>query len=137
MPTKFVSFPKYETFVADKRFAELAKALGLPASDNKEGVQSLIKAIKELMKEVNMPLTIAECGVDKKVFMSKVAELADRAFEDQCTTANPRLPLVKSLKASMSRPSKGDCAKSEGARRSRAFFVGQKPYLISCTSNIL
>lgn len=96
-PTKFVSFPKYEVFVADKRYAEIAKALGLPASNTEEGVKSLVKAIRDLMKELNIPLTIKECGVDKKQFAAKVPELADKAFEDQCTTANPRLPLVKEL----------------------------------------
>jgi len=96
-PTKFVSFPKYETFIADKKYAEIARALGLPASTTEEGVQSLIKAVKDLMKELNMPSTIAECKVDIKKFNSKVAELADKAFEDQCTTANPRLPLVSEL----------------------------------------
>lgn len=96
-PTKFVAFPKYETFIADKRYAEIAKALGLPASTTVEGVQSLINAIRDLMKDLNVPLTIAECKVDAKKFMAQVSELADRAFEDQCTTANPRLPLVSEL----------------------------------------
>lgn len=96
-PSKFVSFPKYETFIADKKYAEIAKALGLPASTVEEGVQSLIKAIKDLMKELNLPMTIAECKVDKKEFLSKVPMLAEKAFEDQCTTANPRLPLIKEL----------------------------------------
>jgi acetaldehyde dehydrogenase/alcohol dehydrogenase len=96
-PSKFTAFPKYETFIADKRYAEIAKALGLKASTVDEGVKSLIKAIKDLMKELNIPMTIAECKVDRKDFMAKLPELADRAFEDQCTTANPRQPLVKEL----------------------------------------
>ncbi|NLD46254.1 MAG: bifunctional acetaldehyde-CoA/alcohol dehydrogenase [Clostridiaceae bacterium] len=96
-PTKFVSFPKYETFIADQRYAEIAKALGLPASTAEEGVKSLVKAVRDLMKEVNIPMSIAECKVDRNQFMAKVPELADKAFEDQCTTANPRLPLVKEL----------------------------------------
>lgn len=96
-PAKFAAFPKYETFAADKKYAEIAKALGLKAGTTEEGVSSLIKAIKDLMKELNMPMTIAECKVDSKEFAAKVPELADRAFEDQCTTANPRLPLVKEL----------------------------------------
>jgi len=49
------------------------------------------------MKELNLPMTIAECKVDKKEFLSKVPMLAEKAFEDQCTTANPRLPLIKEL----------------------------------------
>ena len=96
-PSKFVSFPKYETFIADKKYAEIAKALDLPCSTTEEGVQSLIGAIRKLMKELNMPMSIAECNVEKKKFSTKVSELADNAFEDQCTTANPRLPLVKEL----------------------------------------
>ncbi|MEN6314927.1 MAG: bifunctional acetaldehyde-CoA/alcohol dehydrogenase [Clostridiaceae bacterium] len=96
-PSKFVAFPKYETFIADKKYAEIAKALGLPASTVEEGVQSLVAAVRSLMKELNMPMTIEECRVDGRLFASKVAELADKAFEDQCTTANPRLPLVTEL----------------------------------------
>ncbi len=96
-PTKFVSFPKYETFIADRKYAEIAKALGLPASTIEEGVKSLIDAVRKLMKELNAPMTIAECKVDAKKFKARVPELADRAFEDQCTTANPRLPLVSEL----------------------------------------
>jgi acetaldehyde dehydrogenase/alcohol dehydrogenase len=96
-PTKFVAFPKYETFIADKKYAEIAKSLGLPASNAEEGVRSLIQAVKALMKELNMPATIAECKVDSSRFNEKVSELADKAFGDQCTTANPRLPLVSEL----------------------------------------
>ncbi|HEY9062565.1 MAG TPA: bifunctional acetaldehyde-CoA/alcohol dehydrogenase [Pseudobacteroides sp.] len=96
-PTKFVSFPKYETFIADKKYAEIARFLGLPASTTEEGVKSLVKAVRDLMRKIDIPMTIAECKVDKKKFMAKVSELADRAFEDQCTTANPRMPLVKEL----------------------------------------
>lgn len=96
-PTKFVSFPKYETFVADRKYMEIAKALDLPATTPQEGVQSLILAIRKLLADLHMPLTLADCGIDAKTFESKVPELADKAFEDQCTTANPRLPLVKEL----------------------------------------
>lgn len=96
-PTKFVAFPKYETFIADKKYAEIARFLGLPASTAEEGVKSLIDAIRGLMKELDMPATIAECKVDKRQFMAKIPYLADKAFEDQCTTANPRLPLVSEL----------------------------------------
>jgi len=96
-PEKLASFPKYGKFVADKKYAEIAKILGLPASTTQEGVASLIKAITDLMAELNMPHTIAECGISKDEFESKVNELAEKAFEDQCTTANPKLPLIKDL----------------------------------------
>ncbi|WP_112179567.1 MULTISPECIES: bifunctional acetaldehyde-CoA/alcohol dehydrogenase [Paraliobacillus] len=96
-PTKFVSFPKYTNFVADQRYADIARVLGLPATTTEEGVESLVQAIYKLAKDLNIPMSIAENGVDKKAFEAKVDYLADRAFEDQCTTANPKLPLVTEL----------------------------------------
>lgn len=96
-PKKFAAFPKYESFIADERYAEIARILGLPARTTAEGVDSLITAIVDLAKELNIPMSIEANGVTKEVFESKVDELADRAFEDQCTTANPKLPLVTEL----------------------------------------
>lgn len=96
-PTKFTAFPKYNHFIADKRYAEIAKMLGLPARTTEEGVESLIQAIIKLAKEMNIPMSIEKNGVDQAEFESKVEYLADRAFEDQCTTANPKLPLVTEL----------------------------------------
>ena len=96
-PTKFTSFPKYEHYIADEKYAEIAKYLGLPASTTEEGVASLVKAFRDLMKELDMPSTIAECGISRDAYEAKVEKLADNAFEDQCTTANPRMPLVKEL----------------------------------------
>lgn len=96
-PTKFAPFPKYEHYKADERYAEIAKALGLPARTTEEGVQSLIDAIIKLAKTLEIPMSLKENGIPRDEFEQKVAELADRAFEDQCTTANPRLPLVTEL----------------------------------------
>ncbi len=96
-PKKFASFPKYETFIADKKYADIAKTLGLPASTTEEGVASLIKAVTDLTKSVGIPQTIEACGVDRKTFFARIGELADRAFEDQCTGANPQMPLVTDL----------------------------------------
>ncbi len=96
-PKKFASFPKYEYFKADERYAEIARMLGLPAKTAAEGVENLVQAIIKLAKELDIPMSIADCGVDKKVFEKNVDRLADRAFEDQCTTANPKLPLVTEL----------------------------------------
>ncbi|HAJ69644.1 MAG TPA: bifunctional acetaldehyde-CoA/alcohol dehydrogenase [Alkalibacterium sp.] len=96
-PTKFVAFPKYEHFIADERYAEIAKALDLPANTTEQGVESLIKAIYDLAKGMNIPMSIKENGVDKKEFEAIVDKLADNAFEDQCTISNPKLPLVTEL----------------------------------------
>ncbi|MEG0318471.1 MAG: bifunctional acetaldehyde-CoA/alcohol dehydrogenase [Niameybacter sp.] len=96
-PSKFAIFPKYEKYIAPEKFAEIAKALGLKASTPEEGVQSLVKAIRDLMKELNIPMTIKDCGIEEKTYMAAVEDLSYKAFEDQCTTANPRLPKVIEL----------------------------------------
>ncbi len=96
-PTKFAAFPKYAEYIADKRYAKLARRLGLPAATTQEGVQSLITAVRELMKATERPMSIRDCGVDERVFMDGLEELSYRAFEDQCTTANPRYPLVREI----------------------------------------
>ena len=97
-PTKFVSFPKYEYFIADKKYAMLAKKVGLPADTVEEGVENLIQKVKELNHHLNIPKSLQEAGIVEQEFLAKVDLLADRAFEDQCTTANPRVPLVSELK---------------------------------------
>ena len=97
-PTKFVSFPKYEYFIADEKYANIAKKLGLKAYTVEEGVSSLIAKVKELNEFLGIPSSFKDAGIDETEFMSKVDILADRAFEDQCTTANPRVPLVEELK---------------------------------------
>ena len=97
-PTKFVSFPKYEYFIADQKYADLSRRMNFPAYTNEEGVNSLINEINKLNADLGIPKSFKEQGVDEQEFMAKVDMLADRAFEDQCTTANPRLPLVSELK---------------------------------------
>lgn len=98
LPTKFVSFPKYEYFIADQKYAQMAKKIGLKADTVEEGVSSLISKVKELNDFLGIPKSLKEAGIDETEFMAKVDMLADRAFEDQCTTANPRVPLVSELK---------------------------------------
>ncbi|MFU0788454.1 bifunctional acetaldehyde-CoA/alcohol dehydrogenase [Virgibacillus proomii] len=96
-PEKFVSFPKYEYFIADKRYAEIAATLNLPARTVEEGVESLVQAIIKLAKELNIPMSMKDAGINEQEFEAQVDELAELAFEDQCTTANPKLPLVTEL----------------------------------------
>ena len=100
-PTKFVSFPKYEYFIADQKYADIAKRLGLKAKTTEQGVDSLIEAVKELNRDLNIPKTLREAGVDEQKFLAKVDKLSEMAFEDQCTTANPRVPLVHEIKELM------------------------------------
>ncbi|MEX2414646.1 MAG: bifunctional acetaldehyde-CoA/alcohol dehydrogenase, partial [Paenibacillaceae bacterium] len=96
-PTKFASFPKYEAFIADKRYAEIARIIGLPARTTEEGVNSLINKIREMNRKLGIPEKFEDLGFDAVTFEARVDYLADRAFEDQCTTANPRMPLVTEL----------------------------------------
>ena len=93
-PTKFASFPKYKEYVADERYAKIARRVGLCSADTpiSEAVDCLVKAIRELMTVTERPLCIKDCGVSEAEFMSKVDELSYKAFEDQCTTANPVYP---------------------------------------------
>ena len=98
MPSKFVSFPKYEYFIADQKYAQMALKLGLRADNVKQGVQSMIDMANELNNMLNIPHTFKDAGVDEQEFLSKIDLIADRAFEDQCTTANPRVPLVSEMK---------------------------------------
>ena len=99
-PTKFASFPKYKEYVADERYAKIARRVGLCSADTpiSEAVDCLVKAIRELMTVTERPLCIKDCGVSEAEFMSKVDELSYKAFEDQCTTANPVYPLVSEIK---------------------------------------
>ena len=97
-PTKFVAFPKYKDFIADKKYAEISRFLGLKCNTVEEGVESLIDAVNNLLSELNIPKSIKECGISDEDFLAKVDKLSLDAFDDQCTPANPRLPLVEELK---------------------------------------
>ncbi|MBO5375959.1 MAG: bifunctional acetaldehyde-CoA/alcohol dehydrogenase, partial [Bacilli bacterium] len=101
MPTKFVSFPKYEYYVADQRYAILAKRIGIKEESTSEAVNKLVEKIVELNNTLGIPKSFKECGISEEEFLNKVDNLADKAFEDQCTNANPRLPLVSELKQIM------------------------------------
>ena len=96
-PDKFPAFPKYGEFKADYRYAQVSRQLNLGGTTEAHQVQHLIKAVQNLMRSLNVPLSIKECGIDEKEFFEKVPVLAENAFEDQCTPANPRYPLIKDL----------------------------------------
>ena len=97
-PTKFATWPKYSEFIADQRYAEIAQTLGLPAATPQEGVHSLVQAIRQLNADLNITPTIQGCNVDETLFMAHLDDLSEKAHEDQCTTANPRYPLISEIK---------------------------------------
>lgn len=96
-PTKFTPFSGYQHFIACQRYAELAKMLGLPAPTIEEGVESLIDAIIELARELEMPLSIEACGISPEAYETKVEMLALKAFNDPDTNVNPKRPLTSEL----------------------------------------
>ena len=97
-PTKFVSFPKYEYYIADEKYAMFAKKIGLEIEDVDDGIDKLIAMVNRMNEKLGIPKSFQEYGIDEETYMSKLDTLANHAFEDQCTTANPRLPLVTELK---------------------------------------
>jgi len=96
-PEKYPAFPAYEQHVADVRYAEIARHLGLSGKTTAEKVAALIAAVQKLSKDLGIPSSIKECGVAEKEYFAKIPALAEKAFDDQCTPANPRYPLVKDL----------------------------------------
>ena len=96
-PTKFPTFPKYSHFVADQKYARIARHLGLGGANDAESVANLANAVRSLCKSLDIPTTIAQCGVEEQAFLSRLRPLSENAFADQCTTANPRYPLVEEI----------------------------------------
>ena len=93
-PTKQAAFAQYKYPNASWRYARIADHLGLGGSTNEEKVELLIKAIEELQAKVNMPKTIKEAGISEDAFYATLDEMVEQAFDDQCTGANPRYPLM-------------------------------------------
>ncbi len=98
LPSKFPVFPKYERFIADKKYAKISRYLGFGEKDDAKSVAALVEAVRGLTSKLDMPLSIKDCGISEKEFLSNLDLLSYRAFEDQCTTANPRYPLVEEIK---------------------------------------
>lgn len=97
-PNKFPVFPQYRIPLALSRYAKIADGLQLDGKNEEEKVELLIKKLEGIRKELGLPASIKELGVPEKDFMAKVDELAELAFDDQCTGANPRYPLVSELR---------------------------------------
>ncbi len=98
-PTKFAAFPQYEYPKAHERYAEISDFIGVKGKTVEESVANLIGAIQELLKKVQIPLTLKAAGLDEANFAALIPEMSDIAFNDQCTGSNPRLPLVAEISA--------------------------------------
>lgn len=97
VPTKYTGYPNYEHYQAAERYRQVARHLGLSAADGGEGAAALADAIRNLMRELDLPLTIGGCGVPRDRFEAELSLLAEKAYEDQTTITNPRQPLVSEL----------------------------------------
>lgn len=97
-PTKMGTFPQYEYPHTKQRYASIADYLKLGGKTDDEKVEKLIKAISDLKKKIEIKNTIKEYGIDEKEFLDKLDEMSNQAFDDQCTGANPRYPLIEEIK---------------------------------------
>ncbi|MEN9658403.1 MAG: hypothetical protein RL571_1868 [Pseudomonadota bacterium] len=98
IPTKQTAFSQYDRPQARCRYADVAEHLGLGGKNDEQKVQNLIAWIEELKTTIQIPASIKEAGVPEALFLSKLDQLAEEAFDDQCTGANPRYPLISELK---------------------------------------
>ncbi|CAM4250549.1 bifunctional acetaldehyde-CoA/alcohol dehydrogenase [Streptococcus penaeicida] len=100
-PAKTATWPKYNYWKADEKFQDIARMLGLPCSTPEEAVASYAQAIYDLGTKVGIKMNFKDQGIDEKEWMDSLNEIALLAYEDQCSPANPRLPLVADMKEIM------------------------------------
>ena len=112
-PRKMGTFSQYQYPHTMARYAECARFVGIQAKDDAEAVQKLIAKIEELKEKVGIKKTIADYGVDEKYFLETLDDMCEKAFDDQCTGANPRYPLISEIKDMFLRAYYGDNKKSE------------------------
>ncbi|MTR32743.1 bifunctional acetaldehyde-CoA/alcohol dehydrogenase [Pseudoflavonifractor sp. BIOML-A14] len=97
-PPKMGTFPQYQYPHTMARYAECARFCGIQAGDDAEAVQKLIAKIEDLKAAVGIKKTIADYGVDENQFLDTLDAMVEQAFDDQCTAANPRYPLMSEIK---------------------------------------
>ncbi|MCI8613460.1 MAG: bifunctional acetaldehyde-CoA/alcohol dehydrogenase [Clostridia bacterium] len=98
VPTKMGTFPQYAYPHTLHRYAEVSDYLGFGGKNDKEKVDNLMKEIDALKAKVGIKKTIKDYGIDENVFLEKLDEMTEQAFDDQCTGANPRYPLMSEIK---------------------------------------
>ena len=97
-PTKMGTFPQYDHPHTLRRYAEIAESLNLDGKTDKEKLEKLIAKIEELKEKIGIKKSIKEYGVDEKDFLNRLDDMTEQAFDDQCTGANPRYPLMSEIK---------------------------------------
>lgn len=96
-PQKTATWPKYNYYKADVKYQEIARMLGLPCATPEEGVKSFAQACYDLAIKVGIKMSFKEQNIDEQTWMEARRDVALLAFEDQCSPANPRLPLVEDM----------------------------------------
>ena len=97
-PVKMGTFSQYDHPHTLRRYAEVAEYLGIDGKTDEEKLEGLIKAINDLKKKVGIKATIKDYGIDEKDFLARLDDMVEQAFDDQCTGANPRYPLMSEIK---------------------------------------
>ena len=97
-PTKMGTFPQYQYPHTMERYAEVASFLGCEGKTDEQKVENLIKKVEELKDRVGIKKTIKDYGVEEEKFLATLDEMVEQAFDDQCTGANPRYPLMSEIK---------------------------------------
>ncbi|GAA2893852.1 aldehyde-alcohol dehydrogenase [Actinoplanes cyaneus] len=100
-PSKLSGWPKYESYRAPERFADIAGLLGLPAATPAEAVAALAEAVERLRDAVGIEPSFAALGVDERAFLAALPQQALNAYEDQCAPANPRMPMLDDMQGLM------------------------------------
>ena len=98
VPTKMGTFPQYAYPHTKRRYAEFGEFLGFKGANDDETVENLIRNIHALKERVGIKDTIRDYGVDEEKFLATLDEMSEQAFDDQCTGANPRYPLISEIK---------------------------------------
>ncbi|GGT09807.1 hypothetical protein GCM10010156_77990 [Planobispora rosea] len=101
VPAKLSGWPKYEDYRAPERFQEIVRTLGLPAGTADKGVESLAAAVERLRDAVRIERSLKEIGVDERTFLDALPQQAINAYEDQCASANPRMPMLDDMQELM------------------------------------
>ena len=98
VPPKMGTFPQYEYPHTLERYVECANFCGIVGKTDEDTLDKFIDAIEELKSKVGIKKTIKDYGVDEKYFLDTLDDMVEQAFDDQCTGANPRYPLMKEIK---------------------------------------
>ncbi len=108
VPQKLQAWPKANYYVADEKYATIARLLGLPAETTAQGVESLAKACLELGKNIGIKMNFCEQNITEEEWLKNLDEVAFMAYEDQCSPANPRVPMVEDMKQILIKSFKGN-----------------------------